>query len=190
MSTPVALITGVGDGTGAALARRFAEGGYHVAMLARDLGPKGVHVAYVTIDAVIDTPWTRVPFHLGKPRWASSRRLWVRAPRSMAPSWLPSDASRRVMSPRRRSTVPATSPRRARACSSALLSRRRRSRRTPRWRGTRRCCRHRPRRVRPRAPSGASHYIKGFFDGLRLVDNMVYGGLLHSPFPGFRIVAR
>ena len=67
MSTPVALITGVGDGTGAALARRFAEGGYHVAMLARDLGPKGVHVAYVTIDAVIDTPWTRVPFHLGKP---------------------------------------------------------------------------------------------------------------------------
>lgn len=28
---------------------------------ARDLGPKGVHVAYVTIDAAIDTPWTR-PF--------------------------------------------------------------------------------------------------------------------------------
>ena len=35
--------------------------------LARDLGPKGVHVAYVTIDAVIDTPWTRVPFHPDKP---------------------------------------------------------------------------------------------------------------------------
>ena len=34
--------------------------------LARDLGPKGVHVAYVTIDAVIDTPWTRVPFHPDK----------------------------------------------------------------------------------------------------------------------------
>ncbi len=34
--------------------------------LARDLGPKGVHVAYVTIDAVIDTPWTRVPFHPNK----------------------------------------------------------------------------------------------------------------------------
>ena len=31
--------------------------------LARDLGPKGVHVAYVTIDAAIDSPWTRVPFH-------------------------------------------------------------------------------------------------------------------------------
>ncbi len=34
--------------------------------LARDLGPKGVHVAYVTIDAAIDTPWTRVPFHPDK----------------------------------------------------------------------------------------------------------------------------
>ena len=196
MSTPVALITGVGDGTGAALARRFAQGGYRVAMLARnherlealeneiadakgyvcdigdldalmatvetvrsemgdpsvlvhnavsatfesfleadpedlernfrvnttsllylarvlapamveaaqgaimvtgntaalrgipntavfaptkaaqrilaqslarDLGPKGVHVAYITIDAAIDTPWTRIPFHPDKP---------------------------------------------------------------------------------------------------------------------------
>jgi NADP-dependent 3-hydroxy acid dehydrogenase YdfG len=36
MSSPVAMITGVGDGTGAALARRFAEGGYRVAMLARN----------------------------------------------------------------------------------------------------------------------------------------------------------
>ena len=26
--------------------------------MARDLGPKGIHVAYVTIDALIDTPWT------------------------------------------------------------------------------------------------------------------------------------
>jgi NADP-dependent 3-hydroxy acid dehydrogenase YdfG len=33
---PLALITGVGPGTGAAVARRFAEGGYRVAMLARD----------------------------------------------------------------------------------------------------------------------------------------------------------
>jgi len=30
--------------------------------LARDLGPKGVHVAYVVIDAVIDVPWTRKRF--------------------------------------------------------------------------------------------------------------------------------
>jgi short-subunit dehydrogenase len=32
----VALVTGVGPGTGAAIARRFARGGYSVAMLARD----------------------------------------------------------------------------------------------------------------------------------------------------------
>lgn len=33
---PLALVTGVGPGTGAAIARRFAEGGYRVAMLARN----------------------------------------------------------------------------------------------------------------------------------------------------------
>ncbi len=36
MSDPVCLVSGVGPGTGAALARRFASGGYRVAMLARD----------------------------------------------------------------------------------------------------------------------------------------------------------
>lgn len=35
MTNPVCLITGAGDGTGAAMARRFAQGGYRVAMLAR-----------------------------------------------------------------------------------------------------------------------------------------------------------
>src|SRR5262249_37845951 len=30
--------------------------------MARDLGPKGVHVAYVLIDGVIDVPWTRRMF--------------------------------------------------------------------------------------------------------------------------------
>jgi NAD(P)-dependent dehydrogenase (short-subunit alcohol dehydrogenase family) len=33
---PVALVTGVGPGTGAAIARRFSQGGYAVAMLARN----------------------------------------------------------------------------------------------------------------------------------------------------------
>lgn len=33
---PLALVTGVGPGTGAAVARRFAEGGYRALMLARD----------------------------------------------------------------------------------------------------------------------------------------------------------
>ena len=36
MNDKVCLVTGVGDGTGAAIARRFAAGGYRVAMLARN----------------------------------------------------------------------------------------------------------------------------------------------------------
>ena len=35
--------------------------------MARDLGPKGVHVAYVLIDAAIDTPRTRPVFAADKP---------------------------------------------------------------------------------------------------------------------------
>jgi NAD(P)-dependent dehydrogenase (short-subunit alcohol dehydrogenase family) len=35
--------------------------------MARDLGPQGVHVAYVTVDAAIDTPWTRPRIHPDKP---------------------------------------------------------------------------------------------------------------------------
>lgn len=31
--------------------------------MARTLGPQGVHVAYVVIDAVIDVPWTRASFN-------------------------------------------------------------------------------------------------------------------------------
>ena len=31
--------------------------------MARHLGPQGVHVAYVVIDAVIDLPWTRQMMH-------------------------------------------------------------------------------------------------------------------------------
>ena len=36
MAAPVCLISGVGPGTGSALARRFAEGGYRVGLLARN----------------------------------------------------------------------------------------------------------------------------------------------------------
>jgi NAD(P)-dependent dehydrogenase (short-subunit alcohol dehydrogenase family) len=34
--------------------------------IAREMGPKGVHVAYIVIDAVIDVPWTRERFK-GRP---------------------------------------------------------------------------------------------------------------------------
>ena len=37
MTAPVCLISGVGPGTGSALARRFAEGGYRLALLAERL---------------------------------------------------------------------------------------------------------------------------------------------------------
>ena len=36
MSKKVALVTGVGPGTGSSIARRFSDGGYKVAMIARD----------------------------------------------------------------------------------------------------------------------------------------------------------
>src|SRR5437773_1176072 len=86
MANPVVVVTGVGPGTGAAIARRFSRGGYAVAMLARSrdrlialereiesaraypcdvtdaAGPEGVHVAYMMIDAVIDLEWTRQMF--------------------------------------------------------------------------------------------------------------------------------
>ena len=39
---PVALVSGIGPGTGAAIARRFAHGGYAVAMLARNRERLGV----------------------------------------------------------------------------------------------------------------------------------------------------
>ena len=35
--------------------------------IARDLGPKGIHVAYITVDAAIDTPWTRPRLYPNKP---------------------------------------------------------------------------------------------------------------------------
>ena len=36
MAKPICIVTGVGEGTGAALVRRFARGGYEVAMIARN----------------------------------------------------------------------------------------------------------------------------------------------------------
>ncbi len=35
--------------------------------MARDFGPQGIHAAYVTIDAAIDTPWTRPSLFPNKP---------------------------------------------------------------------------------------------------------------------------
>jgi NAD(P)-dependent dehydrogenase (short-subunit alcohol dehydrogenase family) len=75
---PVALITGVGPGTGAAMARRFARGGYSVAMLARSrerldaLTPEIEHsrgyACDVTDEAQLDATIERVRADLGAPQ--------------------------------------------------------------------------------------------------------------------------
>jgi NAD(P)-dependent dehydrogenase (short-subunit alcohol dehydrogenase family) len=74
----VCLITGVGPGTGAALARRFVEGGYAIAMLARDaarlealsaeLGNASSYVCDVSDSAALSETWDRVRSELGAPQ--------------------------------------------------------------------------------------------------------------------------
>ena len=77
MAEPICLITGVGPGTGAALSRRFARGGYRVAMLARDrerltrleaevAGSRG-YVCDVTDEAAINDTVAQVKDDLGSP---------------------------------------------------------------------------------------------------------------------------
>lgn len=77
MAEPICLITGVGPGTGAALSRRFARGGYRVAMLARDrerltrleaevTGSHG-YVCDVTDEAAINDTVAQVKDDLGSP---------------------------------------------------------------------------------------------------------------------------
>src|SRR5262245_11606645 len=77
MDKPTALITGVGPGTGAALARRFATGGYKVAMLARngerlsaltrEIGGARGYACDVTDEAQLDTTLAAVHADLGAP---------------------------------------------------------------------------------------------------------------------------
>jgi NAD(P)-dependent dehydrogenase (short-subunit alcohol dehydrogenase family) len=75
---PVALVSGVGPGTGAAIARRFARGGYAVAMLARnkarleELEREIEHArgyqCDVTDEAQVDATIARVRADLGAPK--------------------------------------------------------------------------------------------------------------------------
>jgi len=74
---PVALVTGVGPGTGAAIARRFSAGGYRVAMLARsgerltalaqEIATAKGYVCDVTNEAQIDATLAAVKGELGVP---------------------------------------------------------------------------------------------------------------------------
>jgi len=75
---PVALVTGVGPGTGAAIARRFAGGGYSVAMLARsaerllslerEIEHSRGYACDVADEAQLDATIARVRSELGIPR--------------------------------------------------------------------------------------------------------------------------
>ena len=77
-ASPVAVVTGVGPGTGAAIVRRFARGGYAVAMLARNherlaaLEREITHArAYpcdVTDEAQLDTTLEAIRADLGAPK--------------------------------------------------------------------------------------------------------------------------
>lgn len=77
-ASPVAVVTGVGPGTGAAIARRFARGGYAVAMLARNherLGALEREIAHshaypcdVTDEAQLDATLEAIGADLGTPK--------------------------------------------------------------------------------------------------------------------------
>jgi NAD(P)-dependent dehydrogenase (short-subunit alcohol dehydrogenase family) len=77
MAQPVCVVSGVGPGTGSALVRRFAAGGYGVAMMARDAerlsrleretsGSKG-YVCDVSDAAQVDAAADRIERELGAP---------------------------------------------------------------------------------------------------------------------------
>jgi short-subunit dehydrogenase len=75
---PVAVVTGVGPGTGAAIARRFARGGYAVAMLARsgerltalerDIANSRAYRCDVTDEAQLDASLDAIRGELGVPK--------------------------------------------------------------------------------------------------------------------------
>ncbi len=76
--SPVAVVTGVGPGTGAAIARRFADGGYAVAMLARsrdrlaslerEIALSRAYPCDVTAEAELDRALETIRRDLGTPK--------------------------------------------------------------------------------------------------------------------------
>jgi NAD(P)-dependent dehydrogenase (short-subunit alcohol dehydrogenase family) len=77
-TNPIAVVTGVGPGTGAALVRRFSNGGYRVAMLARnrdrldklerEVANAHAYVCDVTDEAQLDSTIEAIRADLGTPR--------------------------------------------------------------------------------------------------------------------------
>ena len=77
-TNPIAVVTGVGPGTGAALVRRFSNGGYRVAMLARnrdrldklerEVANAHAYACDVTDEAQLDSTIEAIRADLGTPR--------------------------------------------------------------------------------------------------------------------------
>jgi NAD(P)-dependent dehydrogenase (short-subunit alcohol dehydrogenase family) len=77
-TNPIAVVTGVGPGTGAALVRRFSNGGYRVAMLARnrdrldklerEVANAHAYVCDVTDEAQLDSTIEAIRADLGTPK--------------------------------------------------------------------------------------------------------------------------
>jgi short-subunit dehydrogenase len=77
-TNPMAVVTGVGPGTGAALVRRFSNGGYRVAMLARnrdrldklerEVANAHAYVCDVTDEAQLDSTIEAIRADLGTPK--------------------------------------------------------------------------------------------------------------------------
>jgi short-subunit dehydrogenase len=77
-TNPVVVVTGVGPGTGAAIARRFSQGGYAVAMLARnreritkleaDIPNSRAYPCDVTNEAQLDGAISAIRTDLGEPK--------------------------------------------------------------------------------------------------------------------------
>jgi NAD(P)-dependent dehydrogenase (short-subunit alcohol dehydrogenase family) len=77
-TNPVAVVTGVGPGTGAAIARRFARGGYAVAMVARtrerlavlerEIALSRAYPCDVTDEAQLDATLEAIRAELGAPK--------------------------------------------------------------------------------------------------------------------------
>ena len=77
-TNPIAVVTGVGPGTGAALVRRFSRGGYRVAMLARnrdrldklerEVANTHAYACDVTDEAQLDSTVEAIRADLGAPK--------------------------------------------------------------------------------------------------------------------------
>lgn len=78
MAKPVCLVTGVGPGTGAAVCRRFAAGGYQIAMVARDperlaaleqeIAGARAYVCDVADESAVNTTVAAIGSELGAPQ--------------------------------------------------------------------------------------------------------------------------